>query len=96
MLSDGYNYKYDVSLPRDQYYNIVEIMREMLGDKVMRIIGYGHLGDGECIKWRLPLSLDHHNSHYNLVYYLIPRHKYMIIENVIKVGLICLLHRYYV
>ena len=48
LLKDGYNYKYDISLPRDQYYNIVDIMRERLGDSVLRVIGYGHLGDGEC------------------------------------------------
>lgn len=48
LLHDGYCYKYDVSLPIDQYYNVVEMMRERLGVLAKRVVGYGHVGDGEC------------------------------------------------
>ncbi|CAL9086251.1 unnamed protein product [Musa textilis] len=41
----GAVYKYDLSLPIDQFYGIVEEMRNRLGE-VAKVIGYGHLGDG--------------------------------------------------
>ncbi|XP_035215514.1 D-2-hydroxyglutarate dehydrogenase, mitochondrial-like isoform X2 [Stegodyphus dumicola] len=46
LLLEGYGYKYDISLPLDEFYKIVEIMRERLGQKVTRCVAYGHLGDG--------------------------------------------------
>lgn len=30
-------------------YELVSHMREKLGDKVTNVVGYGHLGDGECL-----------------------------------------------
>ncbi|XP_013396492.1 D-2-hydroxyglutarate dehydrogenase, mitochondrial isoform X3 [Lingula anatina] len=46
LLHDGYNYKYDISLPLPKLYEIVEDMRQRLGSKVTRVVSYGHLGDG--------------------------------------------------
>jgi len=43
----GYCYKYDISLPREKMYEIVEIFRERFKDeKDVGIFGYGHIGDG--------------------------------------------------
>lgn len=44
---NGYCFKYDVSLPLEDYYNLVEVMRERLkgNEKVTSISGYGHVGD---------------------------------------------------
>lgn len=47
LMHDGYCYKYDVSLPLSHFYKLVEAMRERLGSKVIRVIGYGHVGDGK-------------------------------------------------
>ncbi|CAN1225796.1 D-2-hydroxyglutarate dehydrogenase, mitochondrial [Linum perenne] len=41
----GAVYKYDLSLPVEKMYGIVEEMRARLGDSV-KVVGYGHLGDG--------------------------------------------------
>ncbi|XP_048773712.1 D-2-hydroxyglutarate dehydrogenase, mitochondrial-like [Ostrea edulis] len=46
LLHDGYCYKYDVSLPLSSFYGLVEAMRERLGAMVTRVVGYGHVGDG--------------------------------------------------
>ena len=46
LLHDGYCYKYDVSLPIEEYYNVVEVMRERLKGLATRVVGYGHVGDG--------------------------------------------------
>ncbi|XP_034236299.1 D-2-hydroxyglutarate dehydrogenase, mitochondrial-like isoform X2 [Thrips palmi] len=47
LARDGYTYKYDVSLPQDRFYNIVEVMRSRLSSlPVLRVAGYGHIGDG--------------------------------------------------
>ncbi|KAJ8357012.1 hypothetical protein SKAU_G00198060 [Synaphobranchus kaupii] len=43
---DGYNYKYDISLPVEKIYQLVTDMREHLGDRAKNVIGYGHIGDG--------------------------------------------------
>ncbi|KAL5988653.1 D-2-hydroxyglutarate dehydrogenase, mitochondrial [Asimina triloba] len=42
----GAVYKYDLSLPVEQLYNIVEEMRLQLGGQSAKVMGYGHLGDG--------------------------------------------------
>ena len=51
LTRDGYNYKYDISLPLDSMYNMVidlrkrlDTNRSELGD-FRRCVGYGHLGD---------------------------------------------------
>lgn len=47
---DGYNYKYDLSLPISRLYDLVIDLRERLNenkaDSCIRCIGYGHMGDG--------------------------------------------------
>lgn len=49
---DGCSYKYDVSLPLNVYYEVVNVMRKRLSsslsssNNVVRICGYGHMGDG--------------------------------------------------
>ena len=44
----GPNLKYDLSLPPDQYYEIVDAVRGEFGSdpRVEAVIGYGHVGDG--------------------------------------------------
>ncbi|XP_071042198.1 D-2-hydroxyglutarate dehydrogenase, mitochondrial isoform X1 [Parasteatoda tepidariorum] len=46
LLQEGCGYKYDISLPHKDYYDIVKVMRDRLGKKVTRCVGYGHIGDG--------------------------------------------------
>ncbi|RHY28095.1 hypothetical protein DYB32_006262 [Aphanomyces invadans] len=45
LCSKGYVYKYDVSIPIDDYYKIVEDMRVQLAEFDADVVGYGHLGD---------------------------------------------------
>lgn len=47
LLMNGYCFKYDVSIPLDEYYKLVEVMRERLkqNEKVTSVSGYGHIGD---------------------------------------------------
>ncbi|KAL5713355.1 D-2-hydroxyglutarate dehydrogenase [Ranunculus cassubicifolius] len=44
LMKAGAVYKYDVSLPVDKMYNLVEEMRSRLGETT-KVVGYGHLGD---------------------------------------------------
>lgn len=47
ILRDGYVFKYDVSLPFSSFYKVVQVLRERIRDsRIIRISGYGHLGDG--------------------------------------------------
>ena len=46
LLKDGYCYKYDISLPLSVFYDSITVMRERLGSEVTRVVGYGHIGDG--------------------------------------------------
>ncbi|XP_052819696.1 D-2-hydroxyglutarate dehydrogenase, mitochondrial-like [Mya arenaria] len=46
LMHDGYCYKYDVSLPLSAFYQLVTDMRARIGSKATRVIGYGHVGDG--------------------------------------------------
>eukprot|EP01116_Phalansterium_solitarium_P001986 TRINITY_DN11845_c0_g1_i1.p1 TRINITY_DN11845_c0_g1~~TRINITY_DN11845_c0_g1_i1.p1 ORF type:complete len:517 (+),score=168.60 TRINITY_DN11845_c0_g1_i1:337-1887(+) len=41
----GTVYKYDLSLPLDQFYPMVDAMRARIGSKGV-VVGYGHIGDG--------------------------------------------------
>lgn len=43
-LHDGYVFKYDITLPLEKFYSIVDVMRERLGSDVLRCCGYGHIG----------------------------------------------------
>lgn len=45
LMKAGAVYKYDLSLPVDKMYNLVEEMRSRLGQSA-NVVGYGHLGDG--------------------------------------------------
>ncbi|XP_011643622.1 D-2-hydroxyglutarate dehydrogenase, mitochondrial [Pogonomyrmex barbatus] len=47
VLRDGYVFKYDISLPHSFFYEVVEVLRKRIRDpRIVRISGYGHLGDG--------------------------------------------------
>ncbi|GAU97053.1 hypothetical protein RvY_08412 [Ramazzottius varieornatus] len=41
----GYVYKYDLSIPKREMYNLVEDVRKRMGSSVESCSGYGHLGD---------------------------------------------------
>ncbi|GMP27316.1 hypothetical protein CsSME_00003359 [Camellia sinensis var. sinensis] len=45
IMKAGAVYKYDLSLPVEKMYDLVEEMRIRLGPAV-KVVGYGHLGDG--------------------------------------------------
>ena len=45
LASEGYVYKYDVSVPIRQFYQLVDAMRARLGSLPIRCCGYGHLGN---------------------------------------------------
>jgi len=49
ILNDGYCYKYDISLPLHDYYQVVEVMRQRLRQVTTRVVAYGHVGDGSCV-----------------------------------------------
>lgn len=44
-LVDGYAFKYDVSLPLKNYYDLVLLLREKFKNRA-GVYGYGHVGDG--------------------------------------------------
>ena len=44
---DGTVYKYDISLPVEHLYSLVERMRPRVELLATRCVGFGHLGDGE-------------------------------------------------
>ena len=46
LIKMGYVYKYDISIPVPRLYEIVEDLRNKVGDKVITVVGYGHIGDG--------------------------------------------------
>ncbi|CAK9799772.1 D-2-hydroxyglutarate dehydrogenase, mitochondrial [Anthophora plagiata] len=47
ILREGYVFKYDMSIPLPSFYSVIEVLRDRLRDpRVLRISGYGHLGDG--------------------------------------------------
>ncbi|POM80509.1 D-2-hydroxyglutarate dehydrogenase, mitochondrial precursor [Phytophthora palmivora] len=45
LAARGYVYKYDVSLPIEQYYKIAEETRERLAPMDAKVVCYGHIGD---------------------------------------------------
>ncbi|KAF7145396.1 hypothetical protein RHSIM_Rhsim04G0168600 [Rhododendron simsii] len=45
LMKAGAVYKYDLSLPIEKMYDLVEEMRMLLGPAA-KVVGYGHLGDG--------------------------------------------------
>ena len=46
LKGDGVVYKYDVTLPIVQFYELVELMKERTEGLAITCCGYGHLGDG--------------------------------------------------
>ncbi|XP_072313248.1 D-2-hydroxyglutarate dehydrogenase, mitochondrial [Eucyclogobius newberryi] len=46
LTHDGFTYKYDISLPVEQIYQLVLDMRQHLGPGARSVVGYGHVGDG--------------------------------------------------
>ncbi|KAM4694707.1 D-2-hydroxyglutarate dehydrogenase, mitochondrial [Discoglossus pictus] len=46
LAHDGYVYKYDLSMPVEKLYDLVEETRARLGTSARSVVGYGHLGDG--------------------------------------------------
>lgn len=46
LTHEGFTYKYDVSLPVEHIYQLVEDMRRRLAGRAQSVVGYGHLGDG--------------------------------------------------
>ncbi|KAG6580303.1 D-2-hydroxyglutarate dehydrogenase, mitochondrial precursor [Phytophthora cinnamomi] len=45
LSSRGYVYKYDISLPMEQYYKAVEEVREKMAPLGAEVVGFGHMGD---------------------------------------------------
>lgn len=45
LTHEGYVFKYDISLPIQNFYSLVEVMRERVGDAAVRVCGYGHVGN---------------------------------------------------
>lgn len=43
-LTAGYVFKYDVSIPINNYYDLVPKLKQRMGDKALLIYGYGHIG----------------------------------------------------
>ncbi|XP_062324907.1 D-2-hydroxyglutarate dehydrogenase, mitochondrial isoform X1 [Osmerus eperlanus] len=46
LTHDGFTYKYDISLPVERIYQLVEDTRRRLAGKAKSVVGYGHVGDG--------------------------------------------------
>ncbi|NP_001074066.1 D-2-hydroxyglutarate dehydrogenase, mitochondrial precursor [Danio rerio] len=46
LTHEGYTYKYDISLPVEKIYDLVQDMRRHLGGMAKNVVGYGHVGDG--------------------------------------------------
>ncbi|CAI9603662.1 unnamed protein product [Staurois parvus] len=46
LAHDGYVYKYDLSMPVEKLYTLVEETKARLGSSAQSVVGYGHLGDG--------------------------------------------------
>lgn len=49
LTHDGYTYKYDISLPVEQLYQLVMDMREHLQGLAKSVVGYGHVGKHEYL-----------------------------------------------
>ncbi|VDK30724.1 unnamed protein product [Anisakis simplex] len=46
-LPDGFLCEHDVTLPLQHYYEIVEVLRERLKGLATRVIGFGHMAEGD-------------------------------------------------
>ncbi|XP_065071388.1 D-2-hydroxyglutarate dehydrogenase, mitochondrial-like isoform X1 [Rhopilema esculentum] len=63
LMHDGTVYKYDVSLPLSCLYELVVDMRKKLAHQAKRVVGYGHLGDGNLHLNIVPCQDDHEFIH---------------------------------
>eukprot|EP01080_Neovahlkampfia_damariscottae_P000011 gene11-4262_t len=45
LTKDGAVYKYDISIPQSEMYNVVEDFRQKLIDTPLKVYGFGHMGD---------------------------------------------------
>lgn len=43
-MHDGYVFKYDISLPIQEFYSLVPAMLQRIGKNAIRVSGYGHIG----------------------------------------------------
>lgn len=50
MRRDGHVFMYDITVPLEQYYDIVDETRRHVGRKSHRVFGFGHLG---CCYYKL-------------------------------------------
>ena len=46
LTEEGYVYKYDLSLPYENFYEIVEELKKRLPESMAKVYAYGHIGDG--------------------------------------------------
>jgi D-2-hydroxyglutarate dehydrogenase len=62
LLREGAVYKYDLSLPQEQFYECVEVMqRQFAQHPEVTVCGYGHVGDGNL---HLNISAPSYKSEY--------------------------------
>ncbi|XP_059618866.1 D-2-hydroxyglutarate dehydrogenase, mitochondrial [Phlebotomus argentipes] len=45
IIQDGFCFKYDISLPLKQFYDIIPAVKKRVGRLATRVCGYGHIGD---------------------------------------------------
>ena len=59
--------QYDISLPLSCLYDLVVDMRERLDQEAKRVVGYGHLGDGNssAVSFILKLNLDEESMNFH-------------------------------
>jgi FAD/FMN-containing dehydrogenase len=58
LLKEGVTYKYDVSLPLNCLYELVEEMKQRTEGVVKCVVGYGHIGDGTVLNYELELDVN--------------------------------------
>ena len=64
LVKEGKVYKYDLSVPVTEMYNMVDVLQERLGDRAT-VLGYGHLGDANL---HLNVSVPKHSDEvFNLI-----------------------------
>ncbi|KAG9494334.1 hypothetical protein GDO78_001928 [Eleutherodactylus coqui] len=60
LAHDGYVYKYDLSMPVEKLYALVEEIRTRLGSSAQCVVGYGHLGEiSHCSAFSLLVQIYH-------------------------------------
>lgn len=65
MYKDGYCFTYDLTLPLDHFYRIVQEMKERLKNYPVTVSGFGHIGDANL---HLIVMCDEYSTEiYNLI-----------------------------